>query len=109
MSQRSFRYIGRYLRQKRLLHPKFYSQNKLSKLLGYKNGQFISNVERGICGVPLKSLHILIDALDLDKEEVKEIMLKDFADTLDNFLAQAADKNVRQEQPVREIPREMIG
>ncbi|RTL05210.1 XRE family transcriptional regulator [Candidatus Dependentiae bacterium] len=31
------------------------SQSQMAKLLGYKSGQFISNMERGICGLPPES------------------------------------------------------
>jgi len=41
---RSFKHIAQLIRTKRINHPKNYSQSDLSVLLGYKNGQFISNV-----------------------------------------------------------------
>mgnify|MGYP003642788296 CR=1 FL=1 len=86
MSQRSFSHIGKYVRENRLNHPQFYSQNQLSKLLGYKNGQFISNVERGLCGIPLKGIAKLIEVLGLDENELKAAMQRDYEETLNNFL-----------------------
>lgn len=87
MTMRSFKHIGKFIRERRLSHPQFYSQNQLSKLLGYKNGQFISNVERGLCGIPLKGIAKLIKVLNIDSEELKAAMQKDYEETLDNFLA----------------------
>ncbi len=59
---RCFKNIAKLIRTKRLQHPKAYSQSELSHLLGYKNGQFISNVERALCNIPLK-VEIIIFAV----------------------------------------------
>lgn len=87
MTMRSFKHIGKFIRERRLSHPQFYSQNQLSKLLGYKNGQFISNVERGLCGIPLKGIGKLIEVLAIEPESLKRAMQKDYEETLNNFLA----------------------
>lgn len=42
------------------------SQHDLGRMLGYSNGQFISNVERGLAGFPIKKLSLISDA-DLRK------------------------------------------
>lgn len=86
MTVRSFKHIGRFVKNGRMKHPQLYSQNQLSKLLGYKNGQFISNVERGLCGIPLKGIQKLIEVLGLDRTELKNAMLRDYEDTIDSFL-----------------------
>ena len=83
---RSFINIAKLIRSKRLGHPKRYSQSELSHLLGYKNGQFISNVERALCNIPLKMLPKVTDILDITKDEIKQAILKDHAHTLDNYL-----------------------
>lgn len=82
---RCFKNIALLIRTKRLSHPKSYSQSELSKLLGYKNGQFISNVERGLCNIPLKMLVRVCDILDIAPEEIKNTILKDHEMTLENF------------------------
>ena len=64
-SMRCFQNIAKLIRQKRLTHPKGYSQSELSHLLGYKNGQFISNVERALCNIPLKMLKRKLNQADL--------------------------------------------
>lgn len=67
-------------------HPKGYSQSELSHLLGYKNGQFISNVERALCNIPLKMLRRVSEVLDITSEELKAAILKDQEETLNNYL-----------------------
>jgi transcriptional regulator with XRE-family HTH domain len=46
------------------------SQEELSQLMGYKNGQFISNIERGICGIPMHSLYALVKHTNGDKDYI---------------------------------------
>lgn len=84
---RCFENIAKLIRTKRLNHPKGYSQSELSHLLGYKNGQFISNVERALCNIPLKMLGKVSEILDIDSEDIKQAILKDHDKTLDNYLA----------------------
>lgn len=67
-------------------HPKGYSQSELSHLLGYKNGQFISNVERALCNIPLKMLKKVSEVLDIPAEDLKAAILKDQEETLNNYL-----------------------
>ena len=83
---RCFSYIAKLVKEKRIQHPKGLSQAELSNLLGYKNGQFISNVERGICAIPLKALKDLVKILEIPKDELVEAMLKDYEETVLNYL-----------------------
>ena len=83
---RCFKNIAKLIKNKRLGHPKSYSQSELSHLLGYKNGQFISNVERGLCNIPLKMLTKVVEILDVSPEELKNAILQDQEETLNNFL-----------------------
>jgi transcriptional regulator with XRE-family HTH domain len=83
---RSFENIAKLIREKRISHPKGYSQSELSQLLGYKNGQFISNVERALCNVPLKMLGRVAEILNISHEELKSAILEDQKETLENFL-----------------------
>jgi transcriptional regulator with XRE-family HTH domain len=89
---RCFENIAKLIRTKRINHTKGYSQSELSNLLGYKNGQFISNVERALCSIPLKMLRKVSEVLDISSEELKEAILKDQEATLNNYL-KIADKN----------------
>ncbi len=83
---RCFKNIAKLIRTKRLQHPKAYSQSELSHLLGYKNGQFISNVERALCNIPLKMLVKVSEVLDINPEELKAAIIEDHQETLDNYL-----------------------
>jgi transcriptional regulator with XRE-family HTH domain len=83
---RCFKNIAELIKSKRLQHPKSYSQSELSHLLGYKNGQFISNVERALCNIPLKMLSRVSEVLDIKPEELKSAILKDHDETLNNYL-----------------------
>ncbi len=87
---RSFKNIASLVRTKRINHPKNYSQSDLSLLLGYKNGQFISNVERGLCNVPLKMMKKISDVLDISADDIKTAILKDHEETLTNYFNKAA-------------------
>ena len=81
----SFEQIAQIVKQNRVNHPKKYSQSELSRLLGYKNGQFISNVERGLCSIPKRKVKQLASVLDLDKEELFTAILADDRTTLENY------------------------
>ena len=88
---RCFKNIATLIRTKRIEHPKGYSQSELSHLLGYKNGQFISNVERALCNIPLKMLKKVCDVLDIHPDELKDAILKDHEETLNNYLRASSD------------------
>ena len=83
---RCFKSIAKLIKSKRLGHPKGNSQSELSHLLGYKNGQFISNVERALCNIPLKMLRKASEVLDIPTEDLKQAILDDHEKTLDNYL-----------------------
>jgi transcriptional regulator with XRE-family HTH domain len=83
---RCFENIAKLIRTKRLGHAKGYSQSELSHMLGYKNGQFISNVERALCNIPLKMLRKVSEVLDIAPEELKKAILDDHEKTLNNYL-----------------------
>jgi len=83
---RQFKNIAELIKSKRLQHPKGYSQSELSHLLGYKNGQFISNVERALCNIPLKMLTRVSEVLDINPVDLKRAILRDQEETLDNYI-----------------------
>jgi transcriptional regulator with XRE-family HTH domain len=51
------------------------SQDKLASFLGY-DGQFISNIERGVCGMPRKKLKKLCRVLFLDQNLVYATLME---------------------------------
>lgn len=90
---RNFSYVAKLIKEKRLSHPERYSQTQLSKTLGYKNGQFISNLERGLCSIPLKGMVNFLQVLNITEEELKAAILKDYELTLDYYLKGGFDQN----------------
>jgi hypothetical protein len=99
---RCFENIAKLIRTKRINHPKSYSQSELSNLLGYKNGQFISNVERALCNIPLKMLGRVSEVLDINPNDLKRAMASDLDKTLDNYLSYSQATNTVQEVRVQE-------
>ena len=90
---RCFKNIAQLIKTRRLEHQKGYSQSELSNLLGYKNGQFISNVERALCNIPLKMLSKVSIVLDIPPKDLKTAILKDQEETLNNYLKHSDSKN----------------
>lgn len=99
---RCFKNIAHLIRSKRMSHPKGYSQSELSHLLGYKNGQFISNVERSLCNIPLKMLSRVSEVLDIPSSELKIAILKDHEETLNNYLKINHSENVAEVKSIQE-------
>jgi len=63
-----------------------HSQTDLARLLGFKNGQYISNVERGLCSFPLKKAIKLCELLAIDKVDFYLAYTKDENNHVMNFL-----------------------
>lgn len=99
---RCFKNIAELIKAKRLDHPKKYSQSELSNLLGYKNGQFISNVERALCNIPLKMLSRVSEVLDITSTELKSAILRDHEETLNNYL-QITGAEVRSKNGLKSV------
>ena len=91
---RSFEHIAKLIKDNRVAHAKKYSQTDLSTLLGYKNGQFISNVERGLCSIPLKMLSKVCHILQINREEMKMAIIKDYDRTIELHLNLPPDQTV---------------
>lgn len=97
---RTFKHIAKLIKEKRLAHPNNYSQCDLSVLLGYKNGQFISNVERGLCNVPLKMLGRIAAVLDIDFADLKMAILRDEEETINAYFEKGNALTVTQDQSI---------
>lgn len=85
---RTFNHIAKLVKENRVAHPERLSQSELSHRLGYKNGQFISNVERGLCSIPLKGLAKLSEVLGIDQERIKAAVIKDYESTVEYYLSE---------------------
>lgn len=80
---KAFNHIAKVVREGRENHPRRMSQTDVSRELGYLNGQFVSNMERGKCSVPLKKVAEMCLLLNIPTEVVKAAMLKDLEDSFD--------------------------
>jgi transcriptional regulator with XRE-family HTH domain len=79
---KKFNNIARLVKESRVNRTP-YSQQDLSILIGYKNGQFISNIERGLCSLPLNKLADLAIHLRIDLDPIMDALLKDHAATIE--------------------------
>jgi transcriptional regulator with XRE-family HTH domain len=68
--------ISKFVREKRT--KKNISQEALSQSLGYKNAQMISNVERGLAGIPPHCIKKLSELLEVPSYTVIETMVEDY-------------------------------
>ena len=84
VQKREFANIATLVRTYRT--PKGISQSQLSRELGYKNGQFISNVERGLCSIPFEKIETLSKVLDVSAVEVKKAILDDYSTFIDTHI-----------------------
>lgn len=67
--------MGNFLREKR--ESKGLTQAQVATQLGYGSPQFISNIERGVSRVPVKSLKYFIDLYSLRPDEVIDLLLEE--------------------------------
>ena len=81
---RDFKHIAQLVKTRRneIAMP----QTELSQRLGYKNGQFISNVERGLCSIPLKKIKLLAEILKIEPVEVSTAVVRDFSYTVQQHI-----------------------
>jgi len=78
---RSFKNIAKVIRNKRAAGS--LQQTSIGSDLGYKaSGQFISNVERELCSVPIKRIKQFATALKMDPQEIVEAMVADYRESL---------------------------
>lgn len=67
--------LGTFLKEQR--ENKGLTQAHVAEKLGYGSPQFISNIERGISRVPIKSLRQFIEVYDLQANDVIDILLEE--------------------------------
>ena len=58
------------------------SQTQLAEAMGDYHYQYISNIERARCSVPVKSLDALARCLRVDKEVIITAMVEDYRNSL---------------------------
>jgi transcriptional regulator with XRE-family HTH domain len=77
--------LGAYFRDKRI--SRGVTQTELATVLGFGNGQYVSNWERGMCSPPLESIYVMIDLLNLPKDEVMNLIIDDNRRFLKSYFA----------------------
>lgn len=50
----------------------------LSKICGFTTAQFVSNIERGIAGIPISMAKVLIKRKLVDRDDLKYAIVSDF-------------------------------
>lgn len=61
------------------------SQNALAVELGYRNAQFISNVERSLCSIPLKKIKALSELIDVKESTITDAMVADYKSRVEHW------------------------
>jgi transcriptional regulator with XRE-family HTH domain len=78
---------------------KGWSQQRIARAIGYStSGQYISNFERGLSGLPYVAIHKAIDILTVGDHE-KKVMTQSFSDLIsldeaEKFMSKAPIKEV---------------
>jgi transcriptional regulator with XRE-family HTH domain len=72
-----FNHIGKLIKHYRLKSEM--PQIDIANKLGFKNAQFISNVERGKASIPLKKIAAATLILGIPPHEIIEAMAKDYS------------------------------
>ena len=72
--------IGTLLRTGRT--AKQITQKEMANVCGYKNPQYISNIERGLCSMNIKALKKCLKKLDINTDAAHGALLLDYSDKL---------------------------
>lgn len=100
MKQQLFKNVGRFLRQRRIEIG--LTQRQVSEKLGYGSPQFISDMERGLCTLPLKKLGEIVKLYKLAPQELMELMLQEQEAILrDALMPTAIRQRTRATRPSR--------
>jgi transcriptional regulator with XRE-family HTH domain len=69
------------------------SQTKLSTKLGFseKNGQYVSNIERGRCQFPTRFINKLANVLEVSEETIIELMTNDYREAVKREVLNASE------------------
>lgn len=80
----SFERQGKLLKSVRLKHD--LSQGQLAKIIGLTSPQFISNIERGKCGISATIAKVLVSKLKVDKEKLVKAYRQDIGDNYERAI-----------------------
>jgi hypothetical protein len=85
------------------------SQSKLSYILGYKNGQYISNVERALCSVPERQIVRTANALGISERKIRNAMAKDYVCFLDESIKKQKAEIEKENQDAQNSAKDFFG
>jgi len=77
---KKFNHISNYLKARRA--EVGISQGDLSRSIGFKNGQYISNIERGLCSIPSAKITALATSLKTKPRDIIDVMVMDYHDNV---------------------------
>lgn len=81
---KTFNHIARLVRENRSKVK--ISQGDLARSVGFKNGQYISNIERALCGIPVNKIKKISEPLKISEDLIIEAMLLDLGEYLTESL-----------------------
>ena len=95
---RSFKNISRVIQHYR--NERCISQSQLASEIGYRNGQFISNVERGLCSIPAEKIYSTSLALVCEPGLIIDAIIKD--ETM--YLVDTVRSNIEKVKSHKDLP-----
>lgn len=72
-----FNNVARLSKEQRENHPQKFTQADISILLGYKNGQIVSNWERAKCCIPIKAMKHFCEITQTPVELMRQAYIDD--------------------------------
>lgn len=75
-----FNHVAKLIREAR--EKTSFSRELVGKILGYKQGQMIANIELGKCSVPIKVAPHLLKLLSIRKQDFFEALIKDYREQI---------------------------
>lgn len=76
---------GKYVAECRKKHTAL-SQQQVARAIGIKTGQYVSNTERGLAGVPLKVAKKWCEIVGANPQQLKQAILSDKIIQIDEAL-----------------------
>ncbi len=70
------------------------TQDCLGVKLGYKNAQFISNMERGKCSLPHHKIVLTAEVLNINRYSIVKALLADHEVNLDRYVSSVTTDNI---------------
>ncbi|NCN41508.1 helix-turn-helix domain-containing protein [bacterium] len=79
--------LGKFLKAQRVKAG--FTQGEVASRLGYSSPQFISNIERGLSVIPLKTLAVLVSQYKINQELMIKTIMDSQRQILKKYLSKA--------------------